>query len=85
MHELASVLDASSVRYWRMEFIRLISMYAALHILMCGDVYLFYFLVPVGIFPMGNSGRFPRGKPAATELRYPTLINYYPSECSTFV
>ena len=37
MHELASVLVASSVGYWRMEFMRLISMYAALHVLMmCG-------------------------------------------------
>ena len=25
---------------------------------------------------MGNSGRFPQGKPAATESRYPNLINY---------
>ena len=25
---------------------------------------------------MGNSGRFPQGKPAATESRYPALINY---------
>ena len=30
----------------------------------------------MGIFPMGNSDRFPQGKPAATEPRYPTLINY---------
>ena len=27
---------------------------------------------PNGISPMGNSGRFPRGKSAATESRYPT-------------
>ena len=27
-------------------------------------------------FSMGNLGRFPQGKPAATELHYPTLINY---------
>ena len=26
--------------------------------------------------PMGNSGRFSLGKPAATESRYPPLINY---------
>ena len=26
--------------------------------------------------PMGNLGRFPQEKPAATVLRYPTLINY---------
>ena len=31
---LASVLVASLVRYWRMELMRLISMYAALHVLM---------------------------------------------------
>ena len=34
MHELTSVLVASSVRYWQIEFMRLISMYAALHVLM---------------------------------------------------
>ena len=35
-----------------------------------------YFVVRMGIIPMEkNSGRFPRGKPAATESRYPTLIN----------
>ena len=35
MHGLANVLVASSVRYnWRMELMRLISMYAALHVLM---------------------------------------------------
>ena len=27
---------------------------------------------PNGICPMGNSGCFPQGKPAATESRYPT-------------
>ena len=27
---------------------------------------------PTGISPMGNSGCYPRGKPAATESRYPT-------------
>ena len=26
--------------------------------------------------PMENSGRFRHGNPAATESRYPTLINY---------
>ena len=36
MHDLTNVLLASSVRYWRMELTRLISMYAALHVLkMC--------------------------------------------------
>ena len=34
MHELTIVLAASSVRYWRMELMHLISMYAALHVLM---------------------------------------------------
>ena len=33
MHELTSVLVASSLRYWRMELMRLISMYAAYHVL----------------------------------------------------
>ena len=28
-----------------------------------------HFVVPVGISPMGNSGRFPEGKAAATESR----------------
>ena len=31
MHELTNVLDASSVRYWRMGLMRLISIYAALN------------------------------------------------------
>ena len=30
---------------------------------------------PNGIYPMGNSGCFPRGKPAATESRYPTDLS----------
>ena len=30
----------------------------------------------MGMFSMRNLGRFPQGKPAATEPRYPTLINY---------
>ena len=34
MHELTSALVTSSVRYRRMELMRLISMYAALHVLM---------------------------------------------------
>ena len=34
MHELTSVLVASSVRYWRTELMCLISMYAALRVLM---------------------------------------------------
>ena len=34
MHELTNVLVSSSVRYWRMELMCLISMYAALHVLM---------------------------------------------------
>ena len=32
MHELTSVLLASSVRYWRMELTPPISVYAALHV-----------------------------------------------------
>ena len=37
--------------------------------------FLFYFLqlyCPNGISPMGNSGCLPQGKPAVTELCYPT-------------
>ena len=34
MHQLTSVLVASSVSYWGIELMHLISMYAALHILM---------------------------------------------------
>ena len=34
MHELTGVLVASSVRYWRIELMRLISVFAALHVLM---------------------------------------------------
>ena len=45
-----------------------------------GGPFLFFslldFVVPIRIFPVGNSDRFPQGKPAATESRYPTLINY---------
>ena len=46
-------------------------------IFVCGGFFLHFvhFVVPMGISPMGNLGRFPQGKPAATELRYPTLIN----------
>ena len=40
------------------------------------QIVVFYFLVPMGIFQMQNLGCFPRGKPAAIESRYPTLINY---------
>ena len=38
----------------------------------------------MGFFPMGKSGRFSQGKPATTESRYPTLINYQPSVYSIF-
>ena len=34
-----------------------------------------HFVVPMGIYVMGNLGRFPQGKPAATESRCPTLTN----------
>ena len=37
--------------------------------------FLFHFVVPIGIYPVGNSGRFPQGKPAATESRDPALTN----------
>ena len=40
----------------------------------------FYFLelsCPNGIFPMGNSGSLPCGKPTATESRYPTYGAYW--------
>ena len=32
--------------------------------------FIFYFVVPMGIFPVGNLGHFPRGKPSATESCY---------------
>ena len=38
-------------------------------------LYFLHFVVPMGIVHMGNSGRFPHGKPAAVESRYATLIN----------
>ena len=31
-------------------------------------------IVLLRITPMGNSGGLPRGKPAATELHYPTYV-----------
>ena len=36
---------------------------------------MFYFVGPIRNLPMGNSGHFPQGKPAATQSRYPSLIN----------
>ena len=39
-------------------------------------LYFVHFVVPMGISSMRNLGCFPQGKPAATESRYPTLINY---------
>ena len=33
-------------------------------------LYIVHFVVPMGISPMRNSGRFPQGKPAATESHY---------------
>ena len=45
-----------------------------------------HFVVPMRMFPLGNSGRFPQGKHAATESRYPaTLINYKVHAESFFV
>ena len=32
-------------------------------------------------FPMGNSGRFSQGKPAATESHYPTLEEFCSEQC----
>ena len=34
------------------------------------------FAIPMEIFPLGNSGRFPQEKPAATPSHYPSLISY---------
>ena len=34
-----------------------------------------HFVVPIEISLRRNSGLFSQGKPAATESRYPTLIN----------
>ena len=44
----------------------------------------FYFLqlyCPNGISPMGNSGCFPRRKPAATESRYPVYCTCWVFKC----
>ena len=38
-------------------------------------LYFVHFVVPMGSSPMGNSGRFPQGNPAATESRYPALTD----------
>ena len=44
----------------------------------CGFFNIFLnFVVPMRILPMGNSGLFYQGKPAATESRYPTFSNCY--------
>ena len=43
----------------------------------------FLFCTLLGISPMGNWSRFPQGKPAATESRYPALI-HYKSACLVF-
>ena len=44
-------------------------------VMVCIFLCFVHFVVPVGISPMGNSGRSPQGKPAATESRYPTLTD----------
>ena len=36
-----------------------------------------HFVIPMAIFPMGKSGRFAQGKPAATESRYPNAYSNY--------
>ena len=36
----------------------------------------FFFVVPMGIVPIENSGRFASGKPAVTESHYPAIIKY---------
>ena len=42
-----------------------------------GILYLYFVhFILMGISPMGNSGCFTQGKPAATKLHYPSLINY---------
>ena len=38
-------------------------------------------VVPMGWFPPGHAGRFPRGKPAATVALYPAVLNHWPSVC----
>ena len=48
-------------------------------------LFYFYSVVPMEFSPMGNSGRFPRGKPAAAESCYPTWINYWRRVCSISV
>ena len=53
------------------------------------NVYLFfvisfsslYLYCPIGISPAENSGCFPRGKPAATESRYPTYGSCWVFQC----
>ena len=46
--------------------------------------FLLFFLTTVlsrGISPIGNSGCFPRGKPAATESRFPTFCACWVFQC----
>ena len=38
----------------------------------------------IGISPLVNSGCYLRGKPAAIESRYPTLLHYYIMDISVF-
>ena len=51
----------------------------------CGTFFHFFFLqqlyCPNGISHMGNSGCFPRGKPTATESRYPTYCQCWVFKC----
>ena len=55
-----------------------ISFKHACFIFLCLIIFLYFvhFVAPMGISPKGNPGRFPQGKPAATQSCYPILINY---------
>ena len=46
------------------------------HALHTQNTCLFFFFLLHCAVPVGNSGSFAQGKPAATESCYPTLINY---------
>ena len=52
---------------WTFFFLIIIIYYLLLLLLLLLQLY-----YPIGISPIENLGCFPRGKPAVTELRYPT-------------